>query len=233
MHRLKRYPDTHGLLGRHLLLVAAAVGAVSFVSVYFHSTGLSGLAMLFAVLGVTTMFLRKAWVDNRHTVFVLPNWRKALLATLVLFVPVAFLLSVTFFAGLWVDDRIEQGIQWAENKTMATVVSTTEWVEEVVEERRPWWNLKGLVQRIVVRKVVKPVQKTVIVEAPARIRLGFSFVYSVLRVTQYFSYASIAYLAVRSFVFLFMRAVLYAGATVKFRLPHSMGMAPEQPLFSL
>ncbi len=189
--------------------------------------------MLVAVLGVTVMFLRKAWIDNRHTVFVLPNWRKALLATLVLFMPVALLLNFTFFVGLWVDDRIEQGIQWAEAKTMATVTSTTEWVEEVIEEKRPWWNLKGLVQRTVVRTVVRPVHKTVLVEAPVRIRLGFSLLYSVLRMTQYFSYASIAYLAIRSFVFLFMRAVLYAGATVKFRLPHSMGMALEQPLLSL
>jgi hypothetical protein len=231
----RRYPDTYGLNGRNLLLLAAIVMAISFLSAFFLREWISGVAVSIAIVGATVLLGRKAYIDNSHVFITQPRWPKAAMAIALIYTPVALAIWSLASFGFWFDDKIEQGIQWTQSQITGHIEEHTREVEEEVTVRRSSWNpLRweswnpvrwGYVHYK--RKVLRTYKTNVLVPASIGVRLFYSMVYTLLRLLQYASFASLAYVFIRSCVFVVARSMLYAGGTVKFRLPHARELAMD------
>jgi hypothetical protein len=225
----RRYPDAYGLQGRNLLLLAVAVMAISFLSAFFLREWISGVAVSVAIAGATFLLGRKAYIDNSHVFITQPQWRKAFAAVALIYTPVAIAIWTLASFGFWFDDKIEQGIQWSQSKITGHIEEHTRDVEEEITVRRSTWNPIRWVYGHAKRKVLRTYRTNVLVPASIGVRLFYSFVYTSLRLFQYISFASLAYVFIRSCVFVVARSLLYAGGTVKFRLPHARELAPDVP----
>jgi hypothetical protein len=226
-NRQRRYPDTYGLNGLNLLRLAVVVLVVSFLAAFFMSEWISGVAITIATAGIALLFGRKAYVDNTHVFVKPPNWPKAAVAATLVYAPVGIALWLLSAAGLWFDDTLAHGIQISQTKIAGHVEERAREVEEKIKKKRSWWNPKRYFYGPIERTVLRTYKETVLVPASLGIRLFYSTVYALLRLLQYLSFASLAYLFVRSFVFVVGRSLLYAGGTVKFRLPHARELAAD------
>lgn len=225
----RRYPDAYGLQGRNLLLLGMAVMAISFLSAFFLREWISGVAVSVAIVGATFLLGRKAYIDNSHVFITQPRWHKATLAIALIYTPIAIAIWSLASFGFWFDDKIEQMIQWSQSKITDHIEEHTHTVEEEITERRSPWNPVRWVYGHAKRKVLRTYKTNVLVPASIGVRLFYSCIYTLLRLFQYMSFASLAYVFIRSFVFVVARSLLYAGGTVKFRLPHARELAPDVP----
>jgi hypothetical protein len=223
----RRYPDTYGLNGRNLLLLAAIVMAVSFLSAFFLREWISGVAVSIAIVGATVLLGRKAYIDNSYVFITQPHWPKAAMAIALIYTPVALAIWSLASFGFWFDDKIEEGIQWTQSQITGHIEEHTRDVEEEITVRRSSWNPIRWVYGHAKRKVLRTYKTNVLVPASIGVRLFYSTVYTLLRLLQYASFASLAYVFIRSCVFVVARSMLYAGGTVKFRLPHARELAMD------
>lgn len=223
----RRYPDAYGLHGRNLLLLAGAVMAISFLSAFFLREWISGVAVSVAIAGATFLLGRKAYIDNSHVFITQPNWTKAAVAIALIYTPVGIAIWSLASFGFWFDDKIEQGIQWSQSQITGHIEEHTQDVEEEITVRRSSWNPVRWVYGHAKRKVLRTYKTNVLVPASIGVRLFYSCIYTLLRLFQYASFASLAYIFIRSCVFVVARSLLYAGGTVKFRLPHARELAAD------
>ena len=228
-HKQRRYPDTYGLNGRNLLILAAIVMVISFLSAFFLREWISGVAVSVAIVGATLLLGRKAYIDNSHVFITQPRWSKAAVAIALIYTPIGLAIWSLASFGFWFDDKIEQGVQWTQAKITGHIEEHTHDVEEELTVRRSSWNPVRWVYGHAKRKVLRTYKTNVLVPASIGVRLFYSSIYTLLRLLQYTSFASLAYIFIRSCVFIVARSLLYAGGTVKFRLPHAREFAADTP----
>lgn len=208
-------------LDQSLVMLAVLVAFVSFASAFLLREWISGVALMVAAAGVTVLFVRKAWIDNTLTVFESPHLLKALAATSVLFAPVALVVWLGLAVGFYVDGAIDQALQWSQERISRQVQSHSDSVNAEIEKPLSWWNPVDWVRGSIKRKVLGTYKSSVVEPVSFGVRASYAILCMILRLTQYMSYASMTFLSIRAFVFLFLRACLYAGATVRFKLPHA------------
>ena len=223
----RRYPDAYGLQGRNLLLLVIVVMAISFLSAFFLREWISGVAVSVAIVGATFLLGRKAYIDNSHVFIKQPHWPKAAVAIALVYTPVAVVIWFLASFGFWVDDKIEEGIQWTQSKITGHIEEHTQEVEVEIQDRRSTWDPVRWVYGHINRKILRTYKTQVLIPASTGVRLFYSNVYMLLRLFQYASLTSLAYAFIRSFVFVVARSLLYAGGKVKFRLPHARELAPD------
>jgi len=135
-------------------------------------------------------------------------------------------LTPGVLATLYIDDKIDGALRWAEHKAAGTIKEYEEEVEENIKEseavpRSWWWPPDWFKEgtRIVERKVMRTVKRSVLEPASVWIRGLFAIVYAIMRVSQLILYTTILFIAVRSFVFLLARSALWNGSEIEFSLP--------------
>lgn len=215
----KRFPQSKGLLGRTLLWLAAGIAVISFLGVCFGVPQISAAALGVTALGTIGLFLRKAWTDNRDICLVVPDLRGSLKKAALCWLGFFAVLAPALVAGYFTDRAIDGLVHGSQARIDAFIESHREKVEEYIQVERPWWDPRRIWDRYVQKKVTY-YKDNMLAPAVLGVRVCYSCIYAILRVLQYLSYLSLAYITIRSFVFLFTRVCLLDKATVKFHLPH-------------
>jgi hypothetical protein len=216
----KRFPQSKGLLGRTLLWLAAGIAAISFLGVFLGVPQISAAALSVTALGTIGLFLRKAWTDNRDISLVVPDLRGSLKKAALCWLGFFAVLAPALVAGYFTDRAIDGLVHGSQASITTYIDSHRKKVERVKETRRHWLNPLRYVADPVKREVITEYQTNLLAPAAIAVRVFYSFVYAILRAMQFLSYLSLAYITIRSFVFLFTRVCLLDKATVKFHLPH-------------
>ena len=186
---------------------------------------LSGVILFIGTSYFIICFLRKSFSDNRKTKIDRIEWLRTTILTLIVYIPIVLLLIPGIYMSFWIDDKIEQGVQWAYKKTENKIEQRQIEIEEIKREpiAKRWYNPMDWVRggkRYVERKVIIPVQEEVITRASVGVRIAFSLIISLLRLSQFLFYITTTYVFLRSFLFAFSRALLYGGTVIRFNLPH-------------
>lgn len=216
----KRFPHSKGLLGRTLLWLATGVAGVSFLGVCFGKPEVSVAALAVTAIGTIGLFLRKAWTDNHDITLVVSDWQGSLRKALWCWLGFVLILAPALVAGYFTDRTIDGLVHSSQASITSYIDSHRKKVERVKKTKRHWANPWRYVVDPVKREVITEYEDNVLAPAALAVRFFYSFAYAVLRVMQYFSYLTLAYITIRSFVFLFTRVCLLDKATVKFHLPH-------------
>jgi hypothetical protein len=216
----KRFPQSKGLLGRTLLWLAAGIAATSFLGVCLGAPQISAAALGVTALGTIGLFLRKAWTDNRDICLIVPDLRGSLKKAAWCWLGFFAVLAPALVAGYFTDRAIDGLVHGSQASLTTYIDSHREKVERVKETKRHWLNPARYIVDPVKREVITEYETNLLAPAALAVRLFYSFVYAVLRVMQYLSYVTLAYITIRSFVFLFTRVCLLDKATVRFHLPH-------------
>lgn len=211
---------------RQFAITLAALGLISLFAQFFGLRQLHGVGLVVAFLAIAGMLGYHAWVDNLRTTYRnFQSWPTFGLAILV-WIPFIILLMPGVVAMLFIDDRIDAALRYAETSTAGTIETIEEQVEDTITESEavPWswwwppdWFKEGT--RIVERKVMRTVQRDVLHPAPILIRAFFACIYAAMRVSQLILYSSLSFIAIRSFVFLLARCALWRRCEIEFSLP--------------
>ena len=204
---------------------ALIIALLSGFAVYFNNLEVAGIVLFLGTSYFVVCFFIKSFSDNRKTEISKIKWIKVILLTLLVWIPIAFLLMPGIYISFLIDDNIEKGVQWAYHKTEDKLETIEKEIETIKREPivKRWYNPMDWIRggsRYVERKVITRTQEEVVKPASHAIRVLFSFVFAFLRYTQFLFYISITYIFIRSFLFAFSRALLYGGTTIKFKLPH-------------
>jgi hypothetical protein len=211
---------------RQIAITLAALALVSLVAQFFGLRQLHGLGLIVAFLAIVFMLGYHAWIDNTRTTYRnfrgLPTFGLAVLV----WIPFIILLAPGVVATLYIDDKIDAALRFAETSAAGTIETIDEQVEDAITESEaiPWswwwppdWFKEGT--RIVERKVMRTVQRNVLHPAPIWTRCFFAFIYAVMRVSQLILYSTLSFIAIRSFVFLLARCALWRLSEIEFSLP--------------
>lgn len=216
----KRFPESKGLLGRTLLWLAAGVAGISFLGVCFGAPELSVVALVIAATGTIGLFLRKAWTDNRDIKLVVADWRDSMKKAVICWLGFFAVLVPALIAGYFTDRTIDGLVHASEASINNFILATRKEVEVVQTYERSalnplrWWYGRDY------KETTTVLQENVLSPAAIGVRVFYSVVYATLRALQYLSYLTLAYITIRSFVFLLTRVCLLDKATVRFHLPH-------------
>ena len=211
---------------RNIALTTAALAVVSLVAQFLGIRAIHGIVLIACFIIIALMFGYHAWIDNNRTTYRNFNGIKTLGVAILIWLPFILLLTPGVVATLWIDDRIDAALHWVENSAAGSVETIEEQVEATIREseavaRSWWWPLDWFKEgtRIVERKVMRTVQSDVLHPAPIWIRGFFAIVYAIMRVSQLLLYSTIAFIAIRSFVFLLARAALWNRSEIEFSIP--------------
>lgn len=191
------------------LMLIPVIGTASFAIGYDITAGL----FLAAFTTTAVVGLYKLWIDNRNRVFPISELPALVPWAIVLWLPFA----VTFFIGMsvttWADQKLEQGVEWADSKAQDKIVIVNRRVERLSRrywyDPRTWWRSK-------IRDVVpeRRVEKVAIYT-----KLLFGLVYSLLRMLQYGFYTMCLLVFFKSFGFVLARVAVWKRVTKEFSLP--------------
>jgi hypothetical protein len=211
---------------RQIALTLVALAIVSLVAQFFGFRAIHGIGLIVAFLAIAFMLGYHAWVDNTRTTYRNFQHCRTLGVAILVWFPFIILLAPGVVATLYIDDKIDAALRFAETSTAGTLETIEEQFEDTVRESEatPWswwwppdWFQQGT--RIVERKVMRTVQRDVLHPASIWIRGFFAFVYAVMRVSQLALYATLSFVSIRSFIFLLARSALWMRSEIEFQLP--------------
>lgn len=209
-----------------IVITFIALAMVSLVAQFFGIRQLHGIGLIVAFLAIAFTLGYHAWVDNMRTTYRnFQSWPTFGLAVVV-WSPFIILLMPGIVATLYIDDRLDAALRFAETTAAGTIETIEEQFEDTIQESEAipwrWWWPPDYVQegtRIVERKVMRTVQRDVLHPAPLWIRGLFAFVYALMRISQLVLYTTLSFIAIRSFVFLLARCALWRRSEIEFTLP--------------
>jgi hypothetical protein len=211
---------------RQIAITLAALGLVSLVAQLFGLRQLHGLGLIVAFLAIVFMLAYHAWIDNTRTTYRNFQSLPTLGLAVLVWIPFVILLTPGVVATLYIDDKIDAALRFAETSAAGKIETIEEQVEDTIAESEAiswswWWPPDWFKEgtRIVERKVMRTVQRDVLHPAPLWIRGFFAFVYAVMRVSQLILYSTLSFIAIRSFVFLLARCALWRRSEIEFSLP--------------
>ena len=211
---------------RNIAITLFLLALVSLTAQFFGWRALHGVALLACFIAIASMLGYHAWIDNSRTTYRNFNSSKTFGLAVLVWMPFLLLLLPGILATLWIDDQIDATLRWAEKKASGTVETVERHLVDTIQESEaiPWswywpphWFQEGT--RIVERKVMRTVQEDILHPAPIWIRSVFALIYAIMRVSQLVLYSSIAFIVIRSFVFLLARAALLSRSEIEFSIP--------------
>ena len=211
---------------RRVVAILAALGAVTLVSQFVGMRHIHGIVFLVGVLLILLTLLRHALTDNSRATYRKVRYLRILLLAVILWLPFALLLVPGVVAAVFIDGKIEEAVLLAETKLAGTVERVETQIEDRVVEieavDKAWWWPPDWFKagtREVEKSVLRKVQKDVLRPAPAGVRIVFSLLYAVMRISQLMLYTTLGFIVIRSFVFILGRAALLNRAEIEFSLP--------------
>lgn len=202
------------------------LGIVSLFAQFFSLRWLHGIGLLIAFLSITGMLCYHAWVDNLRATYRNFHLYSILGTTIVVWLPFLFLLAPGIWITLYIDDKLDAGLRYAEKSVAGKIETINTLVAENIEETekvadRWWWPPDWFKSSVAIlkNKSMRAVQKDVLTPAPIWVRAFFSVIYALLRVSQLILYSTLALIAIRSFLFLLARSALWYRSEIEFSLP--------------